>query len=119
MYSDTDYSWYVLSVQTGDEILAFSGRWCQRAQEKGTEGVEAVCFDESGHEILATHFDGKKERVELPADVSLVDGGRAIQLTWRDGRVETRRRCAVTVFTKYGSPIAYPLVGDPDRPSKK
>ena len=112
-YSDTDYYWSVASVETGDELLSYSGYWNSRRDGDMKDGTESVAFGESGDAVVSTSFDGKVERDELPASIELVDGGRAIRLAFRDGKTETRTRRAVTIFTKYGQSISRPLVGEP------
>jgi hypothetical protein len=117
-YSDTDYYLSVASVETGDELLSYSGYWNSRRDGDVKDGTESVEFTESGDAIVSTSFDGKVERDELPTVVELVDGGRAIRLTFRDGKTETRERRAVTIFTKYGQPLSRPLVGEPKDPAE-
>jgi hypothetical protein len=113
MYSDTDYSWFVKSMQTGDEIASYSGHWYQNSSGDSQGGVESVEFDDDGGTIVATQFDGKVERLELPENVELVDGGRQVLLSYKDGRTETRPRRAVILTTKFGQPIVHELIGKP------
>lgn len=115
-FSDTDYYWSVASVETGDELLAYSGYWNSRRDGDMKDGTESVEFAESCDAVVSTGFDGTVKRDELPASVELVDGGRAIRLTFRDGKTETRERRAVTIFTKYGQSISRRLVGEPKAP---
>ena len=79
-YSDTDYSWVIVSTETGDELTAFYGHSCQRRDGNSEAGVENAVFSE----------DGKKKTWKLPKRGDLVDEGHAILITWQSGRTEKR-----------------------------
>jgi len=99
-YSDTDYSWWIAIVETGDEIAQFSGSSCDRRDGLHEDGVERVCFD--GGFVVATGYDGKVERVELPASWQVSDDGKRITLAYPDGRADTRERFPVIATGKFG-----------------
>jgi hypothetical protein len=102
MYSDTDYSWFVVSKQTGDALVERSGHWYQRRSGDSTGGVSSMSFSEQGEAVVARGFDESIERIELPADVRVVADGASIELTWPDGRTETRKRNEALVGGKFG-----------------
>jgi hypothetical protein len=120
-YSYTDYSWYVIAVATGDELMDFYGHWNQGRGDDDKGGAENVTFTSNSDAVVVNNFDGTTERHELPVDVRIVDGGNAIDLTWPGGRVERRERAPCIATTKYGQPYAVrDLVKDPsDAPPKK
>lgn len=103
MHSDTDYSFHVAIVETGDEIAQFGGREFRDAGGSRTWGVQSVAFE--GNAIVARHYDGKVERLELPVRVAIVDEGQ-LELTYASGRTERRARKPVTGHMKYGQPYA-------------
>jgi hypothetical protein len=103
MYSDSDYSFYVSSVETGDELAHFAGHDYHNSGGRNTWGVESVDFD--GNAVVARHYDGTVERLELPSRIAIVDGDW-IDVTDALGNVERRRRRAVTGMSKYGQPYA-------------
>ena len=113
-YSDTDYSWYVRSVETGDELASFSGSSSSGRSGSDERGTRTVRFSESSDVVEATNVDGTINRIELPAGIDIVDGGRGVVLTYRDGRTDSRKRNRVVVTGKSGRPVFYPLVDDPD-----
>jgi hypothetical protein len=116
-YSDRSTSWHVSSKETGDELTVFSGSTHSGRDGSSEHGVKSVAFDETGGAVLAIHHGGKRECYELPSAVELADEGRAVKLTYRDGRTETRKRDRVLIGLKFGGVIApVPLVGDPTRP---
>ena len=106
-YSNTDYTWYVRSLQTGDELFCFSGYSNADAHSSREEGVSSVHFD--GYKVVAKHFDGKLEVHELPTDIQIVEKGNAIELLYADGRKEKRKRKQVIYFLKFGQVIQLPL----------
>jgi hypothetical protein len=109
MYSNTSYTFYVVSSDTGDELDTFSGRDDQDASGRRTEGVDSVVIE--GGEMVAKHYDGKVERRPLPTKIEIVDDGKQIELTWADGRVERRERNEALGFTARGQVFSMkPLV---------
>lgn len=108
-YSDTDYSYYVVSVEMGDELFAFYGHSYSGRSGTDEGGVKKVSFSDDNKLIEVDHYDGKKETFELPAELSFADKGKAIVLKYGDGRSEKRKRRAVTHFSKYGQPFSLPL----------
>lgn len=115
MYSDTDYSYYVVSVATGDQLWSYFGSDYQNAKGSTRDGTESVTFTPEGDAFVVTGYDKSEKRVELPSSVRSIDGGRKIEITWRDGRLETRDRLAVTTATRWGIIQEFPLVDDPDK----
>lgn len=92
MFSNTCYEWRIRSVETGDELAAFSG--FVGGGQPGTDevGTASVAFTDDETAVVATNVDGELERVELPVRVETVDEGRGIRLTYRNGRSITRER---------------------------
>jgi len=105
MSSYTSYSFHVVSCETGDELAAYSGSDDQDSKGRVQTGVDTVTFE--GDEIVARHYDGTIERAPLPAQISIVEGGKAIDLVHADGTTERRKRKAALAFAKGG--IAYEL----------
>ena len=99
-YCDTDYYWWIAVVETGDEIAQFSGSSFDRRGGLHEEGVERVSFD--GGFVIATGYDGKVERVELPVSWQVSDDGKRITLVYADGRAGTRERHPVIATGKFG-----------------
>ena len=119
MYSDTDYSYYVVFVATGDQLWSYFGSDYQNANGSKQDGTRSVDFTPEGDAFVVTGYDKSEERVELPSSVRMIDGGGKIEITWRDGRLETRDRNAVTTATRWGVIQEVPLVDDPDPEKKK
>lgn len=107
-YSDTDYSWFVRSLETGDELASFFGSDNAGRLGSSTNGVASVSIDDT--EVVAIHHDGTVERVALPVRIEIIEGGAAIQLTYADGRSEKRPRRAVSYTMKFGGFVKLPLI---------
>jgi hypothetical protein len=113
MYSETRTEWSVVSTETGDELASFSGWNDDGLNGPDRGGTSSVSFEGSAF-VVARRHEGEPERVELPAKVALADGGRAIELTFRDGRTERRERRRGLFISKYGDPcVVRELVGLP------
>lgn len=112
--SDTDYIWWIVSTDTGDQLAQFSGSSYQRADRTSRNGIQSVAFSPDSTAVLATDHSGAVTTFELPASARTIDAGRAIELVWRDGRAERRARKRVIAMTKYGQPIHHPLVDEPE-----
>ena len=108
-YSDTDYSNYVASIETGDELFDFYGHSYSGRGGTDEGGVEKVSFENEENSIKVEHYDGKIEHFELPVEVSFADKGTAILLKYQNGNTEKRKRKAITHFSKYGQPFSRPL----------
>ena len=107
-YSNTDYTWYVRSLQTGDEVFCFSGYSNADANSSSEGGISSVHLD--GYKVIARHFDGKLEEHKLPIDIQIVEKGNAIELLYDDGRKEKRKRKQVVYFLKFGQVVQLPLL---------
>jgi hypothetical protein len=123
MYSDTDEDWRVVSVATGDELEQFSGSSCSNSSGTSSSGTKSVSFNDAGDAVIATEYDGKATRFDLPASVRVVEKGRKIEITWRDGKIELRDRSPAIFISKYGQPFGGNLVDPPAKeapaPTKK
>ena len=108
-YSDTDYSYYVTSTETGDELFAFYGHSYSGRNGTDEAGTKKVSFDNDDCSIIVDYYDGNRETYELPVDVWFADKGKAILLRFADDRIEKRVRRAVTHFSKYGQPSSRTL----------
>jgi hypothetical protein len=112
MYSNTSYTYYVVSTDTGDELDQFSGSDDETAKGRSRKGVASVVID--GGQMVAKHYSGKLERRPLPTKIKIVDRGKQIELTWADGRVERRERNEALGFTARGQVFSMkPLVKPP------
>jgi hypothetical protein len=113
-YSDRDTTWHVASLETGDALHVLSGSTHSGREGSSQAGVATVEFDQTETAVVATGHDGTVERVELPAVIERVEGGRAILLRYLNGRTERRPRRAVMIHLKFGDTVwPLPLVGDP------
>ena len=104
----------MVSVDTGDELAAFSGSDDQDASGSRSSGTTSVDLTPEGDAVIATDADGTKQRVELPASMRVVDHGKGVEIAWRDGRVERRERAPVFKVSKYGDVYRRPLVDPPE-----
>ncbi len=101
-YSDTDYSYYVASVETGDELFDFYGHSYSGRGGVDKGGVKKISFENDKNSIKVEHYDGEIEHFELPIEVTFADKGKAILLKYQNGNTEKRKRKAITHFSKYG-----------------
>jgi len=101
----TNYSWYVTSLQTGDELFSFSGS-CNEDSSGATEsGVSCLSFDNKLNKLVVDYYDSRKESYELPVDVLFGEDNQHIVLQYADGRKETRCRSLAMGISKDGQPF--------------
>jgi hypothetical protein len=103
MSSDSDYTYYVAIVETGDALATYAGRDYFNSGGRFRSGVENVSFEDGG--VVARHYNGTVERLELPARIAIIDD-EYIELTYASGRTERRERRPVTGTSKFGQPYA-------------
>jgi hypothetical protein len=114
-YSNTDYYWYITSVETGDELFSFSGSDSQDSNGSKKNGVEHVDFMQNGLGVIVLNSEGSQESFRLPSQIDIVEGGKKLRLTFPDGTKNEVPRKKLMHFSKYGQPFTLPIKNDPDQ----
>ena len=107
-YSNTDYEWYIRSLETGDQVYSFFGSNQSDANGSYDSGVQSVSFE--GYEVVTKDAKGKVEKHPLPVKMEIIENGEKVKLTFADGTTEERDRKAVFYTLKFGQPVQLPLV---------
>lgn len=117
MYSDTSYTYLVISVETGDELMRFEGSVDRNSSGTSSSGARWVeILDDA--EVRVTDYDGQIELHPLPRTLRISEDGNKIVLVYGDGRSEERERNQPMFAGKYGDWFtAGELVHPPAKPS--
>ena len=110
----TQYLFSVSSIETGDELMLFSGSSHSWFAGKTESGVSAVFFSKTEDAVVVKRFRGGDEKIELPNHVDIIERGRKIRLTWLGGRNEERDRRRVEFSAANGKNFSRMLYGAPE-----
>ena len=124
MYSYTSYTYLVISVETGDELMRFGGSVDSDSSGTRSSGASQVeIIDEA--EVSVTNHDASVEVHELPTELRTSDDGHRLFLRYADGRTEERPRNQPMFCSKFGEWFAAgelvnpPPPPEPARPPKR
>jgi hypothetical protein len=113
-YSNTRYSWYVVSKETGDEIMAFYGDDDADASGRTVSGVSSVLFHETKNALVVVD-EGTTKEIVLPKKLWLSDDGKVFHLEYESGQIHHRNRRQAIHTSKYGEPFPIVPLKNPPR----
>lgn len=104
-YSYTSYSWYVISVETGDELMAFYGSDSSDSGGRVISGVQDVYFHDIENILIVEDEENKTQEIEMPVRIWLTDKDKTLNMEYKSGKIERRERREAIATTKYGQPL--------------
>ena len=106
-YSNSREEWHVRSIETGDELHYFTGSIDSDSSGTRTRGIERVFFKDKY--VVTVDYSGEEKKYALPEKIEIVNGGKSLDLLYKNGKKERMERRHVVHTSKYGEPNIYPL----------